>query len=83
MNYTIDWDMVALSRAAQFMKDDVTGVEQVVAACDLLAGEPRPVGSFAYGTPDVRRIHVGRYRVLYEIHEAQRQITIARLGRVE
>lgn len=83
MSYTIDWDMGALDRAAQFMKDDVTGVERVVAACDLLAENPRPTGSFAYGTPDVRRIHVGRYRVLYEIHETHQQITIARLGRVE
>ncbi|MBS2531471.1 type II toxin-antitoxin system RelE/ParE family toxin [Catenulispora sp. NF23] len=83
MSYTIDWDMVALNRAAQFMNSDVAGVEQVVSACDLLAENPRPTGSFAYGTPDVRRIHIGRYRVLYEINEAQQRITIARLGRVE
>ncbi|WP_194893806.1 type II toxin-antitoxin system RelE family toxin [Catenulispora pinisilvae] len=31
----------------------------------------------------MRRIHIGRYRVLYEIDEAQQLITIARLGRVE
>ena len=83
MSYTIEWDMVALGRAAQFMKDDVTGVDQVVSACDFLAEDPRPAGSFAYGTPDVRRIHVGRYRVLYEIAAAKQQITIARLGRVD
>jgi mRNA interferase RelE/StbE len=83
MSYTIEWDLVALDRAAQFMKSDVTGVDQVVAACDLLAENPRPAGSFAYGSADVRRIHVGRYRILYEIHEAQQNITIARLGRVE
>lgn len=83
MSYTIDWDMDALGRAARFMKDDSIGGEQVVAACDLLAENPQPTGSFAYGTPDVRRMHVGRYRVLYEIDEARQQITIARLGRVE
>lgn len=83
MSYTIEWDMTALSRAAQFVEDDAAGVKQLVAACDLLEGDPRPAGSFAYGSPDVRRIHVGRYRVLYEIDETQQQITIARVGRVE
>lgn len=82
MNYTIEWDMVALNRAAQFMRDDVAGVDQVVSACDFLADDPRPEGSFAYGTPDVRRIHVGRYRILYEIDETKQLIKIARFGRV-
>ena len=36
-------------------------------AIDLLADDPRPAGSFPYGTPDLRRLRVGRYRILYQI----------------
>ena len=30
-----------------------------------------------------RAAQFGRYRVLYEIHEADQQVAVARLGRVE
>jgi hypothetical protein len=30
-----------------------------------LADGPRPAGSFPYGSPDRRRLRVGRYRVMY------------------
>ena len=36
-------------------------------AIDPLADDPRPAGSFPYGSPDLRRLRVGRYRVLYQI----------------
>jgi mRNA interferase RelE/StbE len=39
----------------------------VLDAIDRLADDPRPTGSFPYGSPDLRRLRVGRYRVLYEI----------------
>ena len=32
-----------------------------------LADDPRAVGSFPFGSPDLRRLKVGSYRVLYEI----------------
>ncbi len=38
-------------------------------AIDRLAGDPRPAGSFPYGSPGLRRLRVGRYRVLHEITE--------------
>jgi len=38
-----------------------------VDAIDRLADNPRPAGSFPYGSPDLRRLRVGRYWVLYEI----------------
>ena len=36
-------------------------------AIDRLADDRRSAGSFPYGSPDLRRLRVGRYRVLYEI----------------
>ena len=37
-------------------------------AVGRLAGDPRPAGSFPYGSPDLRRLRAGRYRVMYEIN---------------
>jgi mRNA interferase RelE/StbE len=55
------------SRAA--FLDDPQGIRQVLDAIDQLADDPRPAGSFPYGSPDLRRLRVGRYGVLYEITE--------------
>jgi mRNA interferase RelE/StbE len=51
-------------------------------ATDLLADGPRPAGSFPYGSEDLRRIRVGRYRVLYEIYPADQVIMVLHVGRV-
>jgi mRNA interferase RelE/StbE len=62
----IDYDEHAINQAAAFL-DDPQGIRAVLDAIDQLAGDPRPAGSFPYGSPDLRRLRVGRYRVLYEI----------------
>ena len=61
-------DERAISQAAAFL-DDPQGTRAVLDAIDRLADDPRPAGSFPYGSPDLRRLRVGRYRVLYEITE--------------
>ncbi|WP_328583318.1 type II toxin-antitoxin system RelE family toxin [Streptomyces sp. NBC_00370] len=48
----------------------------------LLADEPRPQGSTSFGSWDVRRIHIGLYRVLYEIEDATITIAVIHVGRV-
>jgi mRNA interferase RelE/StbE len=62
----IDYDERAINQAAAFL-DDPQGIRAVLDAIDRLADDPRPAGSFPYGSPDLRRLRVGRYRVLYEI----------------
>jgi mRNA interferase RelE/StbE len=64
----IEYDERAISQAAAFL-DDPHGIRQVLDAIDRLADDPCPAGSFPYGSPDLRRMRVGRYRVLYEITE--------------
>ncbi len=54
--------------AAAFL-DDPQGIRAVLDTIDRLADDPRPTGSFPYGSPDLRRLRVGRYRILYEITE--------------
>ena len=68
MSLRIDYDERAISQAAAFL-DDPQGIRSVLDAIDRLADDPRPAGSFPYGSPDLRRLRVGRYRVLYEITE--------------
>jgi len=60
------YDERAIDQAAAFL-DDPPGIRAVLDAIDLRADDPRPAGSFPYRTPDLRRLRVGRYRILYEI----------------
>jgi mRNA interferase RelE/StbE len=64
----VDYDERAIDQAAAFL-DDPHGIRAVLDAIDRLADDPRPARSFPYGSPDLRRLRVGRYRVLYEITE--------------
>ena len=68
MSLQVDYDERAIDQAAAFL-DDPQGIRAVLDAIDQLADDPRPAGSFPYGSPDLRRLRVGRYRVLYEITE--------------
>lgn len=74
----VDYDERAIDRAAAFL-DDPPGIRAVLDAIDGLADDPRPAGSFPYGSPDVRRLRVGRYRILYEITE--NTVTIRHMAR--
>lgn len=81
MTYEIVWDEAAIDTAARFLKDDPEGLRQLMDSVDLLADQPRPPGTVAYGSPDLRRMHVGRYRVLYEITDATVTIVVIHIGR--
>ena len=49
---------------------------------DDLAGEPSPEASVELGGRGLRRLHLGRYRVLYEVVDDQRIVTVIHLGRL-
>ncbi|GAA2086043.1 type II toxin-antitoxin system RelE family toxin [Actinomadura alba] len=82
MSYAITWSERATSTGSRYLADDAAGLAQVLDATDMLADDPRPVGSFPYGSEDLRRSHVGRYRVLYEIYPAEQAIMILHVGRI-
>jgi len=44
-----------------------------------LVDEPRPAASFPYGSPDRRRLRIGRYRVMYDV--TAETVSVWHLGR--
>ena len=60
MSYQVNWEIRALDLTAGFLRDDHTGVAALWESVSRLAGEPRPPESFAYGSPDLRRLRAGR-----------------------
>lgn len=47
-----------------------------------LAEEPRPPESFAYGSPDLRRLRADRYQVFYTIDEERGVVQIDHVARL-
>jgi mRNA interferase RelE/StbE len=73
------WEAQAIDQAAGFLHDDPGGVREMLDAVAQLAGDPRPAGSFPYGSPDRRRLRIGRYRVMYDI--TAETVSVWHLGR--
>ena len=67
MTFRITFEERAINRAAGFLADEPDGLREVLDAVDRLADDPRPPQSFAFGSPDLRRLRVRHYRVLYRI----------------
>ena len=80
MGYSIDWEPPAVAAASRYL-DDPDGLRALVVAIDHPADDPRPSHSFPFGSPDLRRLRVGRYRALYQITDATREILITHIGR--
>lgn len=80
MTYRIIWEPTAADQASRFLKEDPAGLAAVYEAVDALAKAPRPSNSFAYG-PEMRRLRVGDYRVLYVIDDDVIRVLVTHLGR--
>ena len=63
MTWSIIWEPRAVAAASRYL--DSAGLKQMLAATSLLRTEPRPEGSAEYGSPDLRRIRIGWYRMVY------------------
>ena len=66
MSLQVIWEERAISQAAGYL-DDPQGLAAVLDAVGQLTEDPRPAASFPYGSPDRRRLRVGRYRVMYDV----------------
>jgi len=81
VTYSIDWEPPAVAAASRCLADDPEGLRALIVSIDRLVADPRPGESFPFGSPDLRRLRVGRYRALYEITDATREILITHIGR--
>jgi mRNA interferase RelE/StbE len=81
VTYEIIFEPRALDSAARFLKEDPSGLALVLDTIDKLAHDPRPATSVPYGSPDLRRLRIGDYRVLYIIEEEVIRILVTNLGR--
>jgi mRNA interferase RelE/StbE len=82
VSYSVTWSEQATSAGSRYLADDPEGLAQVLDAADLLADNPQPAGAFPYGSEDLLRVRVGRYRILYEIDRTAQSITVLHVGRV-
>ena len=82
MSHQVNWEIRALNQAADFLRDDPTGIAALWDTVSQLAEEPRPPESFPYGSPDLRRLRAGRGHVFYTIDEEQRAIQIDHVARL-
>ena len=73
------WEAQAIDQAAGFLHDDPGGVREMLDAVARLVDDPRPAGSLPYGSPDRRRLRIGRYRVMYDI--TAETVSVWHLGR--
>jgi mRNA interferase RelE/StbE len=82
VSYQVNWEFQALDLAAGFLSDDPVGIAALWETVSQLADEPRPLKSFPYGSPDIRRLRTGQYRVFYTIDEDRQTVAIDHVGRV-
>jgi mRNA interferase RelE/StbE len=75
----VEWSERALAAVSRYL-DDPAGLTVAIDAADALAADPEPGGSVRWG-PSWRRLHVGRYRIVYAIDDEL--ITVHRLDRVQ
>ena len=69
----------AASRDLKALSPEVR--KRINTAIDRLGDDPRPSGSRKLvGFDDEWRVRVGDYRVLYVIHDSERQVLIARVA---
>jgi mRNA interferase RelE/StbE len=81
VTYEIDWEPPAVDLAARYLRDDPEGLRAVLAAVDFLAEDPRPDSAFPLGATGMLRLRAGKYRVVYQIEEPTRTVSVIHVGR--
>lgn len=77
----MSYDIAILRRAQKELTELSTGVyERVRDSIGALAQEPRPPGCVKLTNREGWRIRVGDYRVIYEIDDQQKTVTILNIN---
>ena len=79
MAYSVELSPAAQRQARRLSPQDVQRVQD---ALRNLTDNPQPSGSIKLtGFEAVWRIRVGRLRIIYEIHDSERQLIVQRIAR--
>ena len=79
MQYRIELSPAAQRQAPRLTTEDARRVRD---ALRNLVNAPRPVGSVKLaGFAAVWRIRVGRFRVIYEVHDDEQRLMVLRIAR--
>ncbi len=77
-SYVVQYDPKALKELAKL---DKSAARRIVRAVDMLKADPRPAGARSLvGYPDLWRIRVGDYRVIYTIRDAELLVLTLRVA---
>ncbi len=77
-SYVVQYDPKALKELAKL---DKWAARRIVRAVDMLKADPRPAGARSLvGYPDLWRIRVGDYRVIYTIRDAELLVLTLRVA---
>jgi mRNA interferase RelE/StbE len=82
VSYQVNGEIQALDLTAGYLSDDPAGVAALRESVSHPADEPRPPESFPYGSPDLRRLRAGRYRVFHTIDEQRQAAEIDHVARL-
>jgi mRNA interferase RelE/StbE len=82
VSYQVNWEIQALDQTGRPPPRRSRRCRGALETVGQLAGEPRPPESFPYGSPDLRRLRAGRYRVFYTIDEERRTVQIDHVARL-
>ena len=77
MTYKVEIDQAA---KRQLKKIPQAMLQQIGAAIDALALDPRPQGSTKLKASDFYRVRVGDYRIIYEIQDKHLIILVVSVG---
>lgn len=80
MNYELLRSPQALRQLRRLQRTHPPIVPQVVAAIKALSDNPRPAGATKLVNRPEWRIRVGNYRVLYQIDDQHKTLTIASIS---
>jgi len=81
VTYEVDWEPPAVDLASRYLVDDPAGLRVVLEIVDFLAENPRPDNAFSLGGAGLHRLRAGQYRVVYQIDENTRTISVMHVGR--
>jgi mRNA-degrading endonuclease RelE of RelBE toxin-antitoxin system len=81
VTYTIIWTTSARTAYIALKARDPNGIRKVTQAVNALAHDPEPSNSFKAGD-NVRRLHIGTYRVTYHLDGTKIAITVLIVGKV-